>query len=59
MNQAIDCGDVEGFQKLSKVSSDLRKSAKFTAAQNKEQKNYAQKELINLINQIFIFNKWQ
>lgn len=39
MNQAIDCGDVEGFQKLSKVSSDLRKSAKFTAAQNKEQKN--------------------
>ena len=39
MNQAIDCGDVEGFQKLSKVSKSLRKSAKFTAAQNKEQKN--------------------
>ena len=39
MNQAIDCGDVEGFQKLSKVSESLRKSAKFTAAQNKEQKN--------------------
>lgn len=37
-NQAIDCGDIEGFQKLSKVSESLRKSAKFTAAQNKEQK---------------------
>ena len=30
-NQAIDCGDIEGFQKLSKVSESLRKSAKFTA----------------------------
>lgn len=37
-NQAIDAGDIEGFQKLSKVSESLRKSAKFTAAQNKEQK---------------------
>ena len=39
MNQALDCGDIEGFQKLSKVSQSLRKSAKFTAAQNKEEKN--------------------
>ena len=39
MNQAIDCGDVEGFQKLSKVSESLRKSAKFTAAQHKERKS--------------------
>ena len=39
MNQALDAGDIEGFQKLSKVSESLRKSAKFTAAQNKEQKN--------------------
>lgn len=38
MNQAIDCGDVDGFQKLSRVSESLRKSAKFTAAQNKEAK---------------------
>ena len=38
MNQAIDCGDVEGYQKLSKVYDALRKSAKFTAAQNKEEK---------------------
>ena len=35
MDQAIDCGDVEGFQKLSKVYDSLMKSAKFTAAQNK------------------------
>ena len=39
MNQAIDAGDVDGFQKLSRVSESLRKSAKFTAAQNKEQKS--------------------
>ena len=39
MNQAIDIGDLDGFQKLSRVSESLRKSAKFTAAQNKEQKN--------------------
>ena len=38
MNQYLDQGDIEGYQKLSKVSTDLRKSAKFTAAQNKEQK---------------------
>ena len=38
MNQAMDQGDVEGFQKLSKSYNDLRKSAKFTAAQNKEEK---------------------
>lgn len=30
-------GDVEGYQKLSRVYDSLRKSAKFTAAQNKEQ----------------------
>lgn len=35
MNQAIDCGDIDGFQKLSKVYDSLMKSAKFTAAQNK------------------------
>ena len=37
-NQAIDSGDIEGFQKLSKVSESLRKTCKFTAAQNKEAK---------------------
>lgn len=39
MNQYLDSGDIEGFQKISKVSESLRKSAKFTAAQNKDQKN--------------------
>lgn len=39
MNQALDTSDIESYQKLSKVSNDLRKSAKFTAAQNKEQNN--------------------
>ena len=39
MNQFLDSGDIEGFQKISKVSESLRKTAKFTAAQNKEQKD--------------------
>lgn len=38
MNQALDNNDIEGFQKLSKVSEGLRKTAKFTAQQNKEDK---------------------
>ena len=37
-NQAIDNGDIEGYQKLAKVSESLRKSAKFTAQQNKDEK---------------------
>lgn len=37
-NQCLDSGDLEGFQKLSRVQESLRKSAKFTAAQNKEKK---------------------
>lgn len=35
MNQALDIGDIDGFQKLSKTYDSLMKSAKFTAAQNK------------------------
>ena len=38
MNQAIDSGDMDGYQKLARVYDSLRKSAKFTAAQNKDQK---------------------
>lgn len=34
-HQLIDMGDIEGFQKMSKVYDTLMKSAKFTAAQNK------------------------
>ena len=34
-NQLIDMGDIEGYQKMSKVYNDLMKSGKFTAAQNK------------------------
>ena len=37
MNQAIDMGDVDGFNKLSRAYEAMRKSAKFTAAQKKEQ----------------------
>ena len=35
-NQLIDMGDIEGFQKTSKVYDSLMKSGKFTAQQNKE-----------------------
>lgn len=42
MNQYLDSGDIEGYQKLAKVSESLRKTSKFTAAQNKETKeNFA------------------
>ena len=34
-NQLVDMGDVEGFQKMSRVYDQLMKSGKFTAAQNK------------------------
>ena len=34
-NQLIDIGDIEGFQKMSKVYDSLMKSGKFTAVQNK------------------------
>lgn len=39
MNTSIDIGDMDTYQKLSRVYDSLRKSAKFTAAQNKEAKN--------------------
>lgn len=34
-NQLIDLGDIEGYQKMSRVYDSLMKSGKFTAAQNK------------------------
>ena len=36
MNEAIDSGDIETYQKLSRVYDTMMKSAKFTEAQNKE-----------------------
>jgi hypothetical protein len=48
MNQYLDSGDIEGFQKISKVSESLRKTAKFTAAQNKDDKD----EYINSIGEL-------
>lgn len=38
MDQAIDCGDVDSYQKLSRVYDAMMKSAKFTEAQNKAEK---------------------
>lgn len=37
MNQAIDAGDVETYQKLSRVYDSMMKAAKFTEAQKKEE----------------------
>lgn len=51
MNQAIDCGDVQGYQKLSKVYNDLRKTMKVTAAQNKEEKS----EFIDSVGQLVAY----
>lgn len=39
IDQALECNDIDGFQKMSKVYDLLMKSAKFTAAQNKEISN--------------------
>ena len=39
MDEAIDCGDVDTYQKLSRVYDAMMKSAKFTEAQNKEGKS--------------------
>lgn len=36
MNNAIDVGDMDGYQKLARTYDTLRKSANFTAAQNKK-----------------------
>lgn len=36
MNQAIDSGDIDSYQKLSRVYDSMMKSAKFTEAQKKE-----------------------
>lgn len=38
MNEAIDCGDIDSYQKLSRVYDAMMKSAKFTEAQRKEEK---------------------
>ena len=38
MNQSIDSGDIEGALKASKMYDSFRKTAKFTAAQNKNKK---------------------
>lgn len=50
-NQAIDMGDYDGYQKLAKVSDSLRKSAKLTAAQNKDKDN----EFVNSVGQLVAY----
>ena len=41
MNEAIDCGDVDSYQKLSRVYDAMMKSAKFTEAQKKDKEGDA------------------
>ena len=48
MDQLIDMGDIEGFQKISKVYDALMKSGKFTALQNKENES----ELVDSVGEI-------
>ena len=49
MNQCIDAGDIETYQKLSRVYDAMRKSTKFTAVQNKENKSDAVTSIGELI----------
>ena len=51
MNQALDSGDLEGYQKLARVNDTLRKSAKFTAAQNKNEKS----EFVDSVGQLVAY----
>jgi len=39
MNQALDSGDIDSYQKLSRVYDAMMKAAKFTEAQRKEEKS--------------------
>lgn len=49
-HQLIDLGDIEGFQKMSKVYDALMKSAKFTAVQNKAESG----EFINSVSELVL-----
>ena len=51
MNEAIDIGDIQSYQKLSRVYDALMKSAKFTEAQNKADEN----EKINSVSALVDF----
>jgi len=48
MDEAIDCNDIETYLKLSRVYEPLRKSGKFTEAQNKE----GNKDLIDSVGEL-------
>lgn len=50
MNQAIDSGDLDGYQKLSRVYDALRKSCNFTAAQNKA----AKEDVVDSIGELIV-----
>lgn len=54
-HQLIDLGDIEGFQKVSKVYDTLMKSAKFTAAQNKAESG----EFVNAISEFVLLCEQQ
>lgn len=49
-HQLIDLGDIEGFQKMSKVYDALMKSAKFTAVQNKAESG----EFVNAVSELVL-----
>ena len=51
MNQAIDVGDIDSYQKLSRVYDAMMKSAKFTEAQNKEGKG----DFVDSVGQLVAF----
>lgn len=50
MHQLVDIGDIDGFQKISKVYDGLMKSAKFTAVQNKMENG----EFVNAISEFVV-----
>ena len=51
MNQAIDCGDIDGYNKLSRTYQALRKSTKFAAHERKQQDS----EFIDSVGQLVAY----
>lgn len=51
MNQALDCGDLDGYNKLARIQDSLRKSSKFAAKERKQK----QSEFFDSIGQLVAY----
>lgn len=56
-NQALDIGDVDGFQKLSRVLEGLRKSANLTAVQKKKDQKDGKGDMSSISEMVYYLEK--